>query len=324
MLILGRHPSAVTGLAFVPDGGRLVTADGGFGGEIRVWDFGPGGAGETLFRFAGERVDQIAFFGENRVALIRHRPARAQALAPHIPPSREQLESLFAAVLSVPENRFGWFDLDDPREITFPPAVPNGVTRFAFTPGGGTLLAACHNHLRCWNVADWAELSNLRAGGGVLGESPLAVSGDGRFLATVGPWAGRVRLWDLEAREELNRWKMHPTRLVGFVFHPGEPLLASAGPREVCVWDVPDGEPVARLPKEGRSRITTLAFSPDGSRLAVGHNRGEVTLYDACDWHLRAEYAWPVGDVCSLAFAPDGLRAAAGGKSGRVVVWDVE
>jgi outer membrane protein assembly factor BamB len=77
------------------------------------------------------------------------------------------------------------------------------------------------------------------------------------------------------------------------------------------------------LPDEEVSgRITSLAFSPDGSRLAVGAENPEVVVLDASTgeverrW-LASEFGW----VNGVTFAGNDA-VATGGDDGRVVLWD--
>ncbi len=80
--------------------------------------------------------------------------------------------------------------------------------------------------------------------------------------------------------------------------------------------------PVYHLPPV----ITALAYSPDGSVLAVSGYR-EVLLHRADGSHLEARLVGAANRIQSLAFSPDGKRLiAAGGtpaRFGEVQIWDV-
>ena len=143
-----------------------------------------------------------------------------------------------------------------------------------------------------------------------------------------------------------------PRRIVWQPFPPGiraiyaaavspDGTLAAAGSaNRITLFDVATGRPVARLvdeslpqPSDGSPRnaahvdaVRSLAFSPDGTRLASGAMR-TVTIWKRSDAGPAAEPAWSVerrigsveradpfvDRVVALAFSPDGELLAAGG-----------
>ncbi|WP_306960131.1 WD40 repeat domain-containing protein [Streptomyces afghaniensis] len=91
------------------------------------------------------------------------------------------------------------------------------------------------------------------------------------------------------------------------------------------------GKGTGRALADGRE-ISALAFSPDGSRLAVGDTTGHVTLWDG-DLRHRAGALTGTSDTVSegepeaveaLAFSSDGSTLAVGGANGTLRLWDTE
>ena len=84
-------------------------------------------------------------------------------------------------------------------------------------------------------------------------------------------------------------------------------------------WGLPEGV-LARL---GKGRLTggALAYSPDGTRLAVANKIG-IWLYDA---HTGTEVALLASHTAirSVSFSPDGTTLASGSKDGTVLLWDM-
>ena len=81
-------------------------------------------------------------------------------------------------------------------------------------------------------------------------------------------------------------------------------------------WPLPDGA-IARL---GKGSVGDIAYSPDGSRLAMASSLG-IWIYDA---YTGAELALFTGiDVVAIAFSPDGNTIASGNGDATVGLWDV-
>ena len=83
-------------------------------------------------------------------------------------------------------------------------------------------------------------------------------------------------------------------------------------------WHLPEGVK-ARL---GKGRISEIAYSPDGTRLAVASSIG-IWLYDAQTGEaldlLTGHTSW----VLSVSFSPDGQTLASGSGDGTVLLWEL-
>ena len=82
-------------------------------------------------------------------------------------------------------------------------------------------------------------------------------------------------------------------------------------------WGLPEGA-IARL---GKGTISEIAYSPDGSRLAVGGSIG-IWIYDADTGAEVALIGGYTGGVNSVSFSPDGNTIVSGGQHQAVRFWD--
>ena len=70
-------------------------------------------------------------------------------------------------------------------------------------------------------------------------------------------------------------------------------------------------------------RVTSVAFSSDGKRLASAASGGIVKLWDAATGHESRTLKGHTSSVTSAAFSPDGKQLASAASDATVKVWDV-
>jgi dipeptidyl aminopeptidase/acylaminoacyl peptidase len=91
----------------------------------------------------------------------------------------------------------------------------------------------------------------------------------------------------------------------------------------VKVWDAVVGREILSL-KGHTSRIMSVAWSPDGKRLATGSGDATARVWDATTAREPLVLKGHTAAVSSVAWSPDGSRLATGSWDREVRVWDAE
>jgi WD40 repeat protein len=291
--------------AFSADGRRLATVI--HDGTLRLWDVEAGKevrtwkvptrestttgtdprGGKTVIKTPHPDVFSLEFTPDGQTLLAaggsnlhRWEVATGKELPPFQAGEGGARPNLFAHALS-PDGRTVLVGSSGPRnELTLVDAATGKALRRlegvqglpqhpTFSPDGRTVAVDERGAVSLWEVASGRLRGRLR---GPWMAFALAFSPDGRFLA-VGTDPDLPLLVHPRAR---------PPR--------GQALPADGpGPEApVTLWDLAAGEAVGRL--EGDcGRVQSLAFSPDGSRLAVAGYSPAALVYDVAALRDKAE-----------------------------------
>jgi WD40 repeat protein len=71
-----------------------------------------------------------------------------------------------------------------------------------------------------------------------------------------------------------------------------------------------------------RAKINSLAFSPDGSHIALGFADAKIMLMDVETGDIKAHFQGHQNAINTLVFSRDGTRLYSGSQDGTVRVWD--
>jgi WD40 repeat protein len=211
------------------------------------------------------------------------------------------------------------------------------VRNLAFVPAGEgkppkiLVSGSFDKTVRFWDLKSGKELKNI-----VINHpgptTALAVTRDGKFLATGSHADSHIILWQVEDAKEVRRWKAHQGGVTGLAFGPDGKTIASSGnvrkqtfPRDpkdpeddygLALWETGTGKTIQTFAGH-TTAVWGMALSTDGKLLAscgIDKVKGRsVLLWDpATGNQLRALQGSFVGlDARCLAISPDGKTIAA-------------
>jgi eukaryotic-like serine/threonine-protein kinase len=194
------------------------------------------------------------------------------------------------------------------------------IRSLAISPEGRRALSASADQtVRLWDVLSGQELRCFKGHSDEV--TAVAFSPDGKLAAS----AGRdrcVRLWDVHTGEARGCWRGHTDDVTSVAC--GNGLLVSGGrDGTVRLWD-PDRPGELRSFSGHLGWVSSVAISPDGSRILSGGYDGTVRVWDAQSGKELHRLEGHAQEVYAVALSADGSRAVSGGNDRVVVIWEVE
>jgi WD40 repeat protein len=196
-------------------------------------------------------------------------------------------------------------------------AAPSSAPVLALSPEGGllALVAREPKTVHLWEVAPARRRAFMNLDAAV---SELAFTPDGRSLLTASH-DGQLWLWEATTGEAITRMRQGTWR-VSLSLAPGARWLAtaSADRKAAFIWDLPTGQELLRV--EAGQRLSAVAWSPEGDRLAVAGQGGDVCLWEvpqALRGHLPG-----LGAHVGMAFSPAGDVLVTATRGGPPRFWE--
>jgi WD40 repeat protein len=175
-----------------------------------------------------------------------------------------------------------------------------------------------------WDVQTGRQSRTLDGQAGSLAFSP-----DGLRLATSGN--GRIKLRDVSTGREVFSLTANPEPQTALVLSPDGRWLAWGGMDPISRddrWLAWIGVDPATAGREVRifsghaGFVESVAFTPDGLRLASGSYDKTIKLWETATGRELKTLTGHAGEVRSLAFSPDGHMLASGSENWTIKLWD--
>jgi WD40 repeat protein len=282
---LDGHTATVNGVAFSPDGNRIVSAS--FDNTVRLWDVASGKQiGQPLvghtdwvtavaFSPDGKRIASTGADYTVRLWDVASGKQIGQPLVGHT-------EWVGAVAFSPDGTRIASASSDTTvrlwdavtlQPIGKPLTNDSPILSVVFSPDSRRIATGDDKTVRLWDAGTLQPIGKR-----LTHDSPVTkvlFSPDGERIVTAGS-GNTIHLWDTVTQHEAGVLNGHQTGVAAMVFNGDQQLESSGFDRTIRSWDATSWQPIQL---DGAS--TAAWFSTDGRLLYSGGQDGEVRQWDS-------------------------------------------
>jgi WD40 repeat protein/energy-coupling factor transporter ATP-binding protein EcfA2 len=200
------------------------------------------------------------------------------------------------------------------------------VLSVSFSSDGEILASgSSDNTIILWDTKNKSQLERLVAHNGYVWD--VAFGSSFNLLAS-GSADKSIILWDMKKQQSIAQsLEVCDEAVLTVAFGSDNKTMASGVGNDIKLWDIKTSESVEL--KLHSASVLSVAFSPDGKKLASGSVDNAIIL-----WDLKTKEPKPIGGkaltshkgaVMSVSFSPpDGKILASGSADNSIILWDVE
>jgi WD40 repeat protein len=300
-----RHGTAVSYLAFTPDGKAVLTASQD--GIIRLWDRD---TGKEIRRFQAP---------PQKLQPINLRPPLAYysygGTVPGVAMSQDG--KVLAIVLG--NNAVQLWNVETGKEIQQLKGPPNGVNTIRFAPDGKSLATrGFDGAISVLETQTGKQLAQIKskepkgpvrfvAAGQVTGSEGLAFSHDGKIIATAEMEFGMqktsiyLKLSDTQTGKEIRQIDASKGGVTSVAFSPDGKMLAYGSGNTIHLREADGGKEIRTI--ENKNPIAGLVFASDSKTLAAKGRDQVIRLYEPDTGKSVQELGQATGPAANQAVA---------------------
>lgn len=202
------------------------------------------------------------------------------------------------------------------------------IGSMTISPDGMLLAVGSENAIMLWDTRSSKHIKTLY---GFMEKSVVAMAFNQKgTLIAAGSDHGEIAIWDIRTGEHLNSLS---TRFVireieTIAFSPDETKIVigcKSYNRDkilVILWDIKSGQYLETSAKHEAS-VTSVAFSPDGRKVASGSYDNTITICDVETGSCLKTLKGHTQSARAVVFSPDGSQLISGSRDCSVRVWDL-
>ena len=284
--VLAGHGGAVLAVSISPDGKRIATASEDE--TARLWNAETG----ALLAVLRGHTDPV------KKALFSRDGERLLTFAAH-------------ASRSPSDGTARLWDGRTGQEVA---ALAHGGTLLTaqFSPDDERILTAGTDGVRLWEVRSGRLVAKLAVKSWIY---HVWFSVDGRRLLTALD-SDRSQIWNGRTGEPLFELRGTP-----LAFMPDGSAALTTVADQTLLWDATAGKEIGGFAAEER-KASAACFSPDGTRLGLGFQNGNASLWSVSERRILANMNAHKDAILACEFGPNGERLLTTSTDGTVRLWN--
>ncbi|MGE5262757.1 MAG: TIR domain-containing protein [Acidobacteriota bacterium] len=293
--VLSPHFRAVVSVDFSPDGETLLTASDDT--IARGWDVSTHTNVEVMPGHTGE-LNGAVYSPDGNFVLTYSRDGTA-----------------------------GIFDTNHGTQLIVLRGHSNWITSAAFSPDGQSVVTGSKDGTaRLWQLSTLVPMTALP--GKFVPDDITRWSPNGKLAATTSVRKNEVKLWDMSSGSVVSTM-IGRGQTKAMAFSGDSKLLAIAGEDgSTVVWDVSTGKSIATSQAGANDYHSSVALSPDGTRMVTSNKDGIVELWQVSPGQPPSKITGPwtplkIAGDSHPAFSHDG-KSIVVTTGNKVVVWKLD